>query len=674
MEDTVNIDYTDLQPGDEAPDAVEPASSPRGGTSANVVCLSADPTLLDLMRDSLAGTHRVWRADDATHAADLMVAAGNAVFVIDSSLADQKPKDLINLVHKQFPEISIIVAGQREDESELAPLISEGVIFRFLHKPASAERIRNFVDATQRRTRYASDPGAAALRANGASGTYPTVETPRLSLPKIQVDPVAVRRWSRRSLLLIPLAAIVWALATWKPWEQFDDFFRSSPTPVASTEAAREAAVLKLLDAAGLALSQGKLVEPEDANALTLYRAALSRDPGNEKARRGIELVADELLVRAEHALMAQDITALATAVDAARSARPDHPRLPFFVQQLDRERERILHPTTPTRDVNASVGRALDAASQKSTAGRVQGLVQLADDRMRSNRLTGASDSAQYYLLAARRLDPANPGVQQGLESLSKRLQAGAQRALNEGRLDDAGNLLRSALTLNVDSEEIASLRADLEAARIGNVRQDRARLLVLANQRIAQGRLVEPTGDSARHYLDLLRASDPTFEGLSETSALLAGTALAEARNVAASGNFERAEALLKAASDAGADNSTVTTAMSEISALRVAKATPPPPTVVAENTMRRIRFVPPSYPARAREKGTQGWVDLEFTVASDGTTRDAVVRAAEPAGVFDRAALDAVGRWRYEPRLVNGTVVDQRVRARLRFQLEN
>jgi periplasmic protein TonB len=50
----------------------------------------------------------------------------------------------------------------------------------------------------------------------------------------------------------------------------------------------------------------------------------------------------------------------------------------------------------------------------------------------------------------------------------------------------------------------------------------------------------------------------------------------------------------------------------------------------------------------------------------------TRDAVVKGAEPNGVFDRAALDAVKRWRYEPRVVDGSVVDQRVETRLRFRL--
>jgi TonB family protein len=46
--------------------------------------------------------------------------------------------------------------------------------------------------------------------------------------------------------------------------------------------------------------------------------------------------------------------------------------------------------------------------------------------------------------------------------------------------------------------------------------------------------------------------------------------------------------------------------------------------------------------------------------------------VVRGSEPAGTFDRSALDAVKRWRYEPRVVAGNVVEQRVQTRLRFRL--
>ena len=155
---TVYIDYSDV----EKPNG-ERATSPSPTAGANIVVLSADPVLIDLLRDSLAGSHRVWRADDATHAADLIVAAGNAVLLADSSLADHDTRELVTRVHEQFPDLAIIVAGRRDDEAQLADLVSQGTIFRFLHKPASADRIRNFVDATLRRQQQKGLDMPAAL-------------------------------------------------------------------------------------------------------------------------------------------------------------------------------------------------------------------------------------------------------------------------------------------------------------------------------------------------------------------------------------------------------------------------------------------------------------------------------------------------------------------------------
>ncbi|MDP9199878.1 MAG: energy transducer TonB [Pseudomonadota bacterium] len=679
-EDEIIIDYTDLQPGDEAPDAPPRPSASHPG-SANVIVLSADPILIDLLRDSVAGTHRVWRADDAQHAADLLVAAGNPALLLDSALGDVNAKELVTQLHQQFPELPIIVAGNRENEGQLSPLISEGAIFRFLHMPASAERIRNFVDATQRRPQQTASagttprPGAALAAAMSSI----TAEHPKLTLPKVTVDPVLVRRWSRRSLLLIPILLAAWGISEWKPWERITLFAPQDSAPIAPTDAGRDPALLGMLDAAGLALSQGRLIHPPEQNALELYRAVLSRDPGNRMAQRGIDSVADELLVEAERALMELDLPRLASAIDAARSARPDHPRLEFFVTQLERERAMTSNKGQIQRSTAANaaaVGRELDASAAETPAGRAQGLLLVANDRMRSNRLYGGRDSAHAYLMSARRLDPANPGVQQGILALAGLIQANAERTIRENRLEEAGNWLQAAIALDVNHTEVASLRADLEAARLGNVRSDRTRILLLANQRIAQNRLIEPNGDSARHYLDLLRASDPGFEGLADTRVLLASRALDESRKQLAAGNLDRADAFLRTAADAGAPASEVSAISGQIMAGRIARpaAAPPPPAVLPENAMRRTRFVAPQYPVRARERGTEGWVDIEFTVNTDGTTRDASVKAAEPAGTFDRAALDAVARWRYEPRVVNGSVIDQRVEARLRFQLED
>jgi TonB family protein len=711
----VNIDYSNILPGDDAPDPDNPAgkgpvSPPKPpppapaastgatgthaaltgatgthatlaqsagrATGANVVVLSADPQLIDLLRDSVAGVHRVWRADDASHAADLMVASGNAVLLIDAALADHDTKSLVTDVHKQFPDLAIIVAGRRDDEHELAPLVSEGTIFRFLHKPASAERIRNFVDATQRRTNGIDLAATLPPRhKNQLFGGSATTELPVLAPLKIKLDDGFLRRWGRRSLLLIPLALIVWGIAEWEPWNRIpSESVRPAASPVgAQAERAEEARNQQMLDAAGLALSQGALIEPPGQNALELYRAVLARDPGNGLARRGIDSVADELLVQAERALMEQDLPRLASAVDAVRSVRPDHPRLEFFVSQLERERERAGQTGQPVRAVD-TMGRPLEtpAGTGELPSVRVQAFVQLAKDRMRSNQLVGR-DGALGYVLSARKIDAANPAVAGAADQLGVLFQVNAEKAIRENRLDDANRWLQNSIELDVDRARLAAIRADIDAARIGNVRADRARLLVLANQRIAQGRLIEPKGDSAAHYVDLLRAADPQFEGLADTMQLLASRATAETRTAISANNADRADAYLRAAADAGGAAAELSDLSAKVMALRVSRpSSQPEPAVLPEHRLNRTSFAAPVYPERARERETEGWVELEYTVSKDGSTRDIVVLAAEPETVFDRAALDAVKRWRYEPRVVNGVPVDQRVMTRVRFRL--
>ena len=362
--------------------------------------------------------------------------------------------------------------------------------------------------------------------------------------------------------------------------------------------------------------------------------------------------------------------------MDAVRSVCPDHPRLEFFVSQLERERSLQGQAGQPVRAVDA-MGRPLEtpARANEMPSVRVQAFVQLANDRMRSNQLIG-KDSAQAYLVSAQKIDPSDPAVVQSVVTLAAQLQANQQKAVRENRLDDASLWLQSAMELDVDRVQIATMRADIDSARLGNIRADNGKLLVLANQRIAQGRLVEPKSDSALHYLDLLRAADPEFDGIEETSALLASRALSESRTAMAAGNLDRADQYAHAAADAGAPAADVADLNAKIMSARVVRpaavAAPQEPSVLPESKLRRTFFIAPSYPARARERGTEGWVDLEFTVTKDGTTRDPVVRAAEPAETFDRAATDAIKRWRYEPRVVNGAVIEQRVETRLRFKL--
>ncbi len=80
-----------------------------------------------------------------------------------------------------------------------------------------------------------------------------------------------------------------------------------------------------------------------------------------------------------------------------------------------------------------------------------------------------------------------------------------------------------------------------------------------------------------------------------------------------------------------------------------------------------------VDPDYPPRARQRGIEGYVDLEFTIGPVGMVENVRVIAANPPAVFDRAALRAVRRWRYNPQVVEGVAVAREgVRVRLRFVL--
>ncbi len=80
-----------------------------------------------------------------------------------------------------------------------------------------------------------------------------------------------------------------------------------------------------------------------------------------------------------------------------------------------------------------------------------------------------------------------------------------------------------------------------------------------------------------------------------------------------------------------------------------------------------------VNPQYPIRAAEQGIEGWVELKFTISVTGAVLDPVVTAAHPARIFDRAAIRAVTRWKYNPKIEDGQPVERPgVKVRLRFQL--
>ena len=92
------------------------------------------------------------------------------------------------------------------------------------------------------------------------------------------------------------------------------------------------------------------------------------------------------------------------------------------------------------------------------------------------------------------------------------------------------------------------------------------------------------------------------------------------------------------------------------------------------IAEGDYLPIVRVAPVYPARALSRGLEGYVDMSFTVTQAGTVRDPVVLFST-SSLFDRAALRAVLKFKYKPRVVDGIPVDvPGVKTRISFQIED
>ncbi len=81
-----------------------------------------------------------------------------------------------------------------------------------------------------------------------------------------------------------------------------------------------------------------------------------------------------------------------------------------------------------------------------------------------------------------------------------------------------------------------------------------------------------------------------------------------------------------------------------------------------------------IEPRYPARALQREIEGWVLLEFSISPAGTVVNPFVVDSEPPRTFDRAALRAVSRWKYKPKVEDGVAVMRHgVQIVLTFELE-
>jgi TonB family protein len=89
---------------------------------------------------------------------------------------------------------------------------------------------------------------------------------------------------------------------------------------------------------------------------------------------------------------------------------------------------------------------------------------------------------------------------------------------------------------------------------------------------------------------------------------------------------------------------------------------------PAPVPSVSPKLIKMVQPEYPQEALMRGIEGWVDVSLEVNAAGDVVAPKIEDSSRGRLFNRAALNAVQQWKYEPR--DGDT-SERIRVRLQFR---
>jgi TonB family protein len=598
-----------------------------------LVVLTSDEMFLQTMREAVGGAQRLWHVPSADKVSDLLVAGEVGILVLDVQALNEAPAVFVGEIKRQFPDLVVVVAGNRDAEISLAGLISAGTVYRFIHKPMSPGRAKLFADAAVKK--YDEQRRRAAV-------------TP----------PAKVRTRPGAATLIVGAAGILGAIlaAVWGLHHGSD----TMPVQMAGSVAQPTAAESPLINQAAAALAANRLTEPAGDNALELYLQAQASNPADPVARAGIAEVRERLLARAENALLEERLDEASTAIETARKSGVESGRISFLTAQLAKSREHVKSAQTAARV----------RSDPKTDEDKITPLLNLAAQRSSEAQLIEpAGDSALFYIQEALRLDPNNGAAQDAEGTLAMRLLGEAHGAIDRRDFARASAWIEAAK--GVASETNVETAENLLAAARRQADADAwAQLLKNGTDRLQQDRLIEPAGDSAKYYLLTLRGLDPANAGLSAAMQDLGSRLVAKARLALTLGQYDAARSWLDEAGAVGyssADSSSLRQDLDAALAGRQFLAN-----IVAAGDLSLVKSVQPVYPKKAEHNKTEGWVELDFTVAESGEVKDIAVHAASVAGVFDDAAIGALSQWRYKPVLRGTKAVPQRARIRIRFTL--
>lgn len=271
--------------------------------------------------------------------------------------------------------------------------------------------------------------------------------------------------------------------------------------------------------------------------------------------------------------------------------------------------------PAAPPPPAVSAEVQAMDADTLRDAATKA----------LRENRIYApGGDNAMEYYLALRDKLPNDPGVSSALTDLMPYTLIAAEQSIAREEFTEAQRL--SAIIE----------KADPKAPALPRLQQS----IAAAQQAVAQRTVTDEAKSKADEEARLREQQRLTQQAEQQRANEAAAAQQLAQQQEAARAEAARQEAERQAAAQREA-------AERQAAATRAAV-----PAAAPAQSLRAVSTPAPRYPPEALRSGTSGEVLVELTVGIDGSVTNARVVRATPARVFDREALNAVRRWRFEP----------------------
>jgi len=261
----------------------------------------------------------------------------------------------------------------------------------------------------------------------------------------------------------------------------------------------------------------------------------------------------------------------------------------------------------------------------------------------MGENRMAApAGNNALEFYLKIVAKQPDDSGAKDALRELFPFATGAAEDQINQGAYDEASRIIALLAQADPSNYSLTILRSKLDAKRKQADReQQQAQLAAAAAAR------QQAAGTAATPQPGAPAAATPTSPAADAT---------------------QTATATPVAPAPTPAD-----TASTAATAPTPRPAPPPAPAPAGETRDVAITSPPvPVYPIAAARNRQEGWVEVEFTVGPDGSVQNARVTGSNPTRIFDREAVAAVQRAKFQPKIENGQAVASTLRRRIEFKL--